>query len=71
MKKKDATRSDCEVIMNELIRETELEMTLEFHYKFLVLLYIEADEKMDAKKYYFGLTYDNELVTRGIDTRRT
>ena len=45
-------------------------MTLEFHYKFLVLLYIEADEKMEAKKHYFGLTYDNHLITRGIDTRR-
>jgi DNA polymerase elongation subunit (family B) len=56
--------------MNELIKETELEMTLEFHYKFLVLLYIEADENMDAKKHYFGLTCDKELVTRGIDTRR-
>jgi DNA polymerase elongation subunit (family B) len=29
-----------------------------------------ADEKMEAKKHYFGLTYDNQLVTRGIDTRR-
>jgi DNA polymerase elongation subunit (family B) len=47
-----------------------LEMALEFHYKFLVLLYIEADEKMEAKKHYFGLTYDNQLITRGIDTRR-
>ena len=45
-------------------------MTLEFHYKFLVLLYIEADEKMEARKHYYGLTYDNQLITRGIDTRR-
>jgi DNA polymerase elongation subunit (family B) len=46
--------------MDELIRETGLEMTLEFYYKFLVLLYIEADDMMEAKK----------LITRGIDTRR-
>ena len=39
-------------------------------YKFLVLLYIEADEKMEARKHYYGLTYDNQLITRGIDTRR-
>lgn len=70
LKKKDATRKDFEKIMDELIKETNLEMTLEFHYKFLVLLYIEADEKMEAKKHYFGLTYDNKLITRGIDTRR-
>ena len=70
LKKKDVTRKDYEEIMKQLIQETGLEMTLEFHYKFLVLLYIEADEKMEAKKHYFGLTYDNQLVTRGIDTRR-
>jgi DNA polymerase elongation subunit (family B) len=56
--------------MAKLISETGLQMTLEFHYKFLVLLYIEADEKMEAKKHYFGVTYDNHLITRGIDTRR-
>jgi hypothetical protein len=70
LKRKDATRKDYEEIMNELIRELGLQMTLEFHYKFLVLLYIEADEKMEAKKHYFGLTYENQLITRGIDTRR-
>ena len=42
LKKKDATRRDYEEIMNILIRETGLEMTLDFHYKFLVLLYIEV-----------------------------
>jgi hypothetical protein len=70
LKKKDATRKDFENIMNELISEIGLEMTLEFHYKFLVLLYIEADEKMEARKHYFGLTYEKQLITRGIDTRR-
>jgi DNA polymerase elongation subunit (family B) len=70
LKKKDATRKDFEKIMDELISETGLQITLEFHYKFLVLLYIEADEKMEARKHYYGLTYDNQLVTRGIDTRR-
>jgi DNA polymerase elongation subunit (family B) len=45
-------------------------MTLEFHYRFLMLLYIEADDKMEARKHYYELTYDNQLITRGIDTRR-
>jgi DNA polymerase elongation subunit (family B) len=67
LKKKDATRKDFEKI---IISETGLQITLEYHYKFLVLLYIEADEKMEARKHYYGLTYDNQLVTRGIDTRR-
>jgi DNA polymerase elongation subunit (family B) len=70
LKRTSATRNDYDKIMNELIKETGLQMTLEFHYKFLVLLYLESDEKMEAKKHYFGLTYDNQLVTRGIDTRR-
>ena len=70
LKKNDATRKDYEEIMRQLTREIGLQMTLEFHYKYLVLLYIEADEKMEAKKHYFGLTYNNQLITRGIDTRR-
>ena len=70
LKKKDATRKNYEEIMNQLIREIGLQMTLEFHYKFLILLYVEADEKMEARKHYYGLTYDNQLITRGIETRR-
>jgi hypothetical protein len=70
LKKKNATKEDYEMIMSIIAKETGLDLTLEFHYKFLVLLHIEADEKLEAKKHYFGLTYDNQLVTRGIDTRR-
>jgi DNA polymerase elongation subunit (family B) len=70
LKKKDATRSDYEEIMNTLITETGLNMTLEYHYKFLVLLYVEADEKLEARKHYYGLTHDNQLITRRTDTRR-
>lgn len=70
LKRKDAAKSDYENLMNILIRETGLDMTLEYHYKFLVLLYIESDDKMEARKHYYGLTYDNQLITRGTDTRR-
>ncbi|HEY7079969.1 MAG TPA: DNA polymerase domain-containing protein [Nitrososphaeraceae archaeon] len=71
LKKKDSTRKDYEEIMNQIIRETGLYMSLEFHYKYLVLLCVEADEKMEARKHYFGLTYNNnQLITRGIETRR-
>jgi DNA polymerase elongation subunit (family B) len=70
LKKKDATRVDFEKVKNIIAKETGLYLTLEFHYKFLVLLYIEADDKMEAKKHYFGLTFDNQLITRGIDIRR-
>ena len=57
--------------MNRIIRETGLHMSLEFHYKYLVLLYVEADEKLEVRKHYYGLTYtNNQLITRGIETRR-
>jgi DNA polymerase elongation subunit (family B) len=70
LKKKDATKNDYEEIMNKLIKATGLDMTLEFHYKFLVSLHVEADEKSEARKHYYGLTNDNRLITHGIDTRR-
>ena len=35
-----------------------------------ILLHIEADEKLEARKHYYGLTYGGQLITRGIDTRR-
>lgn len=70
LKKKNGTRKDFEEIKNAIAKETGLDLTLEFYYKFLVLLYIEADDKMEAKKHYFGLTYDGQLITRGIETRR-
>ena len=46
------------------------DVTLEYHYKFVVLLPLEADEKLEALKHYFGITYEGELITRGIETRR-
>jgi DNA polymerase elongation subunit (family B) len=70
LKKQNATKNDYEEIMNVLIKETGLNMMLEYHYKFLVLLYVEADEKLEARKRYYGLTHDNQLITRGTDTRR-
>ncbi len=51
-------------------KETGLASSLDYHYKFLVLLPLESDEKLEALKHYFGITYDGELITRGIETRR-
>jgi DNA polymerase elongation subunit (family B) len=70
LKKKDATREDYEQILSKIAKETRPDLTLGFHYKYLVLLHVEADEKLEAKKHYYGLTYQNQLVSRGIDTRR-
>ena len=68
--KNNATKDDYEKLGETISRETGLALTLEYHYKFLVLLPLEADEKLEALKHYFGITYDGELVTRGIETRR-
>jgi DNA polymerase elongation subunit (family B) len=70
LKKDGATRSDYENVMKILSRETGLSISLEYHYKFLVLLPLEADEKIEALKHYFGITFDGEIITRGIETRR-
>ena len=49
----DATKEDYEEIMNMIAKETGLDLTLEFHYKFLVLLHVEADEKVRSQKALF------------------
>jgi DNA polymerase elongation subunit (family B) len=67
LKKQDASRLDYENVNDVLIRETGLPISLQHHYKFLMLLPLEADEKM---KHYFGITQDNELIVRGIEIRR-
>ena len=70
LKKDSATRSDYENVMKILSNEIGLSISLEYHYKFLVLLPLEADEKIEALKHYFGITFDGEIITRGIETRR-
>jgi DNA polymerase elongation subunit (family B) len=66
--KDGATKMDYENVRDS--RETRLSISLDYHYKFLVPLPLEADEKLEALKHYFGINYDDELVVRGIETRR-
>lgn len=68
--KDNATKDDYEALGVIISKETGLALSVEYHYKFLVLMPLEADEKLEALKHYFGITYDGELVTRGIETRR-
>jgi hypothetical protein len=56
LKKEGATRIDYENVMEILSRETGLSISLDYHYKFLILLPLEADEKLEALKHYFGIT---------------
>jgi DNA polymerase-2 len=70
LKKSGATFDDFVSVKDILTRETGLPITLETCYKFLVLLPLEADEKLEALKHYYGITYTNELIVRGIQARR-
>jgi DNA polymerase elongation subunit (family B) len=70
LKKSGATFDDFVSVKDILTRETGLPIILETCYKFLVLLPLEADEKLEALKHYFGITQNNELIARGIEIRR-
>jgi DNA polymerase elongation subunit (family B) len=59
----------CKVV-DILRKETALPISIEHNYKFLVLLSLEASEKIEALKQYYGITYQGELVVRGIEARR-
>jgi DNA polymerase elongation subunit (family B) len=69
IKRSDSAREHNELI-DTLSNEIGLSISIDYHYKFLVLLPLEADERIEVLKHYFGITFDNELVVRGIEIRR-
>lgn len=49
--------------MNKILaKEAGLPISLECHYKFLVLLPLEADVKMEALRHYFGIIGSMDTV---------
>jgi DNA polymerase elongation subunit (family B) len=70
LKKKDSATIDYKQLIDILSKETGLSISIDYHYKFLVLLPLEADEKIEVLKHYFGITYEDKLVVRGIEIRR-
>jgi len=68
--KRNGSARDFNEVIDALSKETGLSISVDYHYKFLVLLPLEADEKIEVLKHYFGITYNNELVVRGIEIRR-
>jgi len=52
-RQKNASRDDYEKLGDIISKETGLALSLEYHYKFLVLLPLEADEMLEALKHYF------------------
>jgi len=66
-KKDGATLEDFVYVKDILGRETGLPITLETCYKFLVLLPLQADDKLEVLKHYYGIIHTNELIVRGIE----
>ena len=65
-----ATTDQYEKIVNILRKETGLPISIEHDFKFLVLLPLEASEKIEALKQYYGVTHEGKLVVRGVEIRR-
>ena len=70
LKKNGASLEDFEFVKDAFEREAGLPISMEHHHKFLVLLPLEADEKMEALRHYFGITQANELIVGGIGIKR-
>jgi DNA polymerase-2 len=65
-----APTNEYEKIVSILRRETGLPISVEHNFKFLVLLPLEANEKIEALKQYYGVTHEGHLVVRGVEIRR-
>jgi DNA polymerase-2 len=59
-----------EKVVSILRRETGLPISIEHSFKFLVLLPLEASEKIEALKQYYGITHEGRLIVRGLEIRR-
>jgi DNA polymerase elongation subunit (family B) len=68
--KRTESARDYDEVIETLSKQTGLSISIDYHYKFLVLLPLEADENIEVLKHYFGITFDDELVVRGIEIRR-
>jgi DNA polymerase elongation subunit (family B) len=70
LRKKGAPIEEYENVTQILSKEIGIPISIEQHYKFLVLLPLEASERMEALKHYFGITQSGEIIARGIEIRR-
>jgi DNA polymerase elongation subunit (family B) len=62
--------NQSENIVNVLRTVTGLPISVEHSFRFLVLLPLEASEKIEALKQYYGVTQEGKLVVRGLEIRR-
>jgi DNA polymerase elongation subunit (family B) len=57
-------------VIDAIGSQTGLPISIEHNFKFLILLPLEANERIEALKQYYGITQAGELVVRGIEARR-
>ncbi|MBD3172069.1 hypothetical protein GF326_06320 [Candidatus Bathyarchaeota archaeon] len=70
LKKKEANKEDFDFLAALIQEKMGLPITVENHYRYLVLLPQKSDEAFGAINRYYGIRYDGELVCRGIELRR-
>jgi DNA polymerase elongation subunit (family B) len=70
LRKDGAPIEEYENVTKILSKEIGIPISIEQYYKFLVLLPLEASERMEALKHYFGMTQSGEIIARGIEIRR-
>ncbi len=72
LKRPEATKSEYEELCMRIRDHVNLPISLDHHYKFLLLLPLESDPsgRMEAQKHYLGLLTNGETLARGIEIRR-
>jgi len=70
LRRAGATRGDYEGLAMEIAGRVGLPMAVENHFRFLVLLPQKGGSGLGAVNRYYGVTFDSELVCRGIELRR-
>ena len=70
LEKKGARRLDFDKLASLIQEQLDLPITIENHFKYLVLLPQKSGEDFGAINRYYGMRYDGELVCRGIELRR-
>lgn len=71
LRKSGTTREHYDLLADDISQKLGLPITVENHFKYLVLLPQKSEKEFGAINRYYGLTYDGELVCRGIELRRS
>ena len=70
LKREGATYEDFDNLSKDIADATELPIAIENHFSYLVLLPQKSGKDFGAINRYYGVTFDGELVCRGIELRR-